>query len=150
MLLCNLGIALSQTDYDPMFATIAFEEALKANPHNEFIMENYLLYLVDSKQFDRYKRTIPNAKRLLDQDLMKNIQTMFNSMVNAIKTLGGSGIEVKEDGKSNDFNKSPLGGKLSVGNKMANLLKSIMSKKNSKTPSDYSRPTSIIQEENDD
>lgn len=48
--LCNLGMALGHLpQYDSLFANLAFEEAMHLSPSSEFIIENYLIYLLESE-----------------------------------------------------------------------------------------------------
>jgi len=49
--LSNLALALKRTKYDN-YAKIAFEEALNTNPGNTFILLNYMLYLLELKNFE--------------------------------------------------------------------------------------------------
>lgn len=42
-----------------MFATIAFEESMQANPHDSYVMENYLTFLIETHQFDKFKKALP-------------------------------------------------------------------------------------------
>ena len=45
--LCNLGLALSSTKYKD-YAKLAFEEAVNAQPGNSGILNNYLLFLLET------------------------------------------------------------------------------------------------------
>ena len=44
--LCNLALALKKTLYLD-YAQIAFEEAVKVSPGNTFILNNYMLFLLE-------------------------------------------------------------------------------------------------------
>ena len=115
-----------------MFATIAFEESMMANPHDSYVMENYLTFLIDTEQFDKYKRTLPQAKRLVAGDELKVIQEMYNSMIYCIKTLGGKVLDERrktvtsigdsESVTSSMLNKTQLSGKIGMSSKMNKLL----------------------------
>ena len=49
--LANLGMALRKTKFKE-YAKLAFEEAINSNPGNTWILMNYMLYLLQLKNFD--------------------------------------------------------------------------------------------------
>lgn len=49
--LCNLALALKHTSYLE-FAQVAFEEAVNVSPGNSFILTNYMLFLLEEKNFE--------------------------------------------------------------------------------------------------
>jgi Tfp pilus assembly protein PilF len=44
--ICNLALALKKTSYLE-YAQIAFEEAVNVSPGNTFILQNYMLFLLE-------------------------------------------------------------------------------------------------------
>lgn len=56
--LTNLAICLSNTAY-AQFADIAFDEALQSNPHSEEAMYQYLVYLLDTENYEKFKKLQP-------------------------------------------------------------------------------------------
>ena len=63
--LCNLGLILQKLNYND-FAKIAYEEGINVNPGNRALLKNYLLFLLEIKQFDKFNTVISHAKRVLD------------------------------------------------------------------------------------
>jgi Tfp pilus assembly protein PilF len=68
-----LGLVLSKTAYND-FAKIAFEAGINVNPGNKDLLHNYLLFLLEIKQFDKFNTVFNHAKRVLDQSELSNIQ----------------------------------------------------------------------------
>lgn len=52
-IMCNLGMVLQRISYHD-FAKIAFEEGIHINPGNKTLLNNYLLFLLEVKQFDKF------------------------------------------------------------------------------------------------
>jgi Tfp pilus assembly protein PilF len=48
------------------FAKIAYEEGIHVNPGNRALLKNYLLFLLEVKQFDKFQTVLIHAKRVLD------------------------------------------------------------------------------------
>lgn len=48
------------------YAKLAFEEAINSNPGNTFILMNYMLYLLQLKDFDMFNKMMPHSKRVLN------------------------------------------------------------------------------------
>ena len=63
--LCNLGMVLQRISYND-FAKIAYEEGIHINPGNRALLHNYLLFLLEIKQFVKFNTVITHAKRVLD------------------------------------------------------------------------------------
>ena len=63
-ILSNLGNTLTKLKDYP-HAWLAFEEALKINPTNASVIENYLLCLLEAKLLDRFEEIIEKNKSLL-------------------------------------------------------------------------------------
>lgn len=49
--LCNLALALKRTSHLD-FALMAFEEAVNVSPGNTFILNNYMMFLLEQQNFD--------------------------------------------------------------------------------------------------
>lgn len=49
--LCNLALSLKKTTYTE-YAQTAFEEAVNVSPGNTFILQNYMLFLLEVKKFE--------------------------------------------------------------------------------------------------
>lgn len=63
--LCNLGMALSKIKFND-YAKMAFEEAINVNPGNKTVLVNYLLFLLENKQFNKFANILTHAQRILD------------------------------------------------------------------------------------
>ncbi len=51
--LCNLALSLKKTQYLE-YAQTAFEEAVNFSPGNTFILQNYMLFLLETKNLDQF------------------------------------------------------------------------------------------------
>ena len=60
--LCNLGLALTKVQYT-YYAKIAFEESLSINPGNKACLINYLLFLLETKQRDKFPTVLKNGQK---------------------------------------------------------------------------------------
>ena len=63
--LCNLGLVLTKINYND-FAKIAFEEGININPGNKIILQNYMLFLLEIKQFEKFTSIMSHAKKVID------------------------------------------------------------------------------------
>jgi len=63
--LCNLGMTLSKIRFND-YAKIAFEEAINVNPGHKVVLVNYLLFLLENKQFNRFANILTHASRILE------------------------------------------------------------------------------------
>ena len=83
---------------DYSHAWIAFDEALKLNPSNKKIMENYLRCICESRDMKKFDHLIENAKFLTKDDY-----TRINAIGNEYKALLGLPIN-KLDKRTNYLN----------------------------------------------
>jgi Tfp pilus assembly protein PilF len=86
-ILCNLGLALSKTQYKD-YAVIAFEEAVNSAVGNTEVLMNYLLFLLETQQFDKFNKVLIHANRVMDETELKNIKQLsseFQKAVNGTK-----------------------------------------------------------------
>ena len=51
--LCNLALALKKTSYVE-YAKLAFEEAVNVSPGNSHILSNYMMFLLEQKNFEQF------------------------------------------------------------------------------------------------
>lgn len=65
--LSNLALSLKKTHYIE-YARIAFEEAINISPGNTFILNNYMMFLLQNKNFTQYDAILPHAKRVMRKD----------------------------------------------------------------------------------
>jgi len=64
--LANLALSLKKTNYIE-YAQIAFEEAVNVSPGNTFILTNYMMFLLEQKNFEQFEKVIPHARRIMDR-----------------------------------------------------------------------------------
>ena len=64
--LCNLALALKKTSYTD-YAQTAFEEAVNVSPGNTFILQNYMLFLLELKKFEQFQKVMTHARRVMDK-----------------------------------------------------------------------------------
>lgn len=64
--LCNLALALKKTGH-LNYALIAFEEAVNTSPGNTFILSNYMMFLLEQKNFDQFDKVMNHARRVMDK-----------------------------------------------------------------------------------
>lgn len=62
----NLALALKQTSYVD-YAKLAFEEAVNVSPGNTHILSNYMMFLLEQKNFDQFNKVLPHARRVMDE-----------------------------------------------------------------------------------
>ena len=82
--LCNLALALKKTGHLD-YAKIAFEEAVNVSPGNTFILSNYMMYLLEQKQFDQFNRVMTHAKRVMDKSEMDTITRLHEEFKAAME-----------------------------------------------------------------
>ena len=63
--LCNLALVLQKLNYND-FAKIAYEEGINVNPGNRALIRNYLLFLLEIKELEKFSTVLSHAKRVLD------------------------------------------------------------------------------------
>lgn len=72
-ILCNLGLALAKTQYKD-YANIAFEEAVNSCVGNTEILSNYMLFLLEIQQFDKFNKVCIHASRVMDEQELKGLK----------------------------------------------------------------------------
>ena len=82
--LCNLALALKKTSYIS-YAQVAFEEAVNVSPGNTFILQNYMLFLLETKKFDQFDRVIVHAKRVMDKSELDTVVKLRDEFRAAIE-----------------------------------------------------------------
>ena len=63
--LCNFALVLQKLTYND-FAKIAYEEGINVNPGNRALLRNYLLFLLEIKELDKFQTVLTHSKRVLD------------------------------------------------------------------------------------
>ena len=56
---------------------MAFEEAINVNPGNKTVLVNYLLFLLENKQFNKFSNILSHANRILDQSEFSTYQKLY-------------------------------------------------------------------------
>jgi Tfp pilus assembly protein PilF len=74
--LCNLGLTLSKIKFND-YAKMAFEEAINVNPGNKVVLVNYLLFLLENKQFNKFASILTHASRILDPAEFSTYQKLY-------------------------------------------------------------------------
>lgn len=81
--LCNLALSLKKTNYIE-YAQIAFEEAVNVSPGNTFILTNYMMFLLEQKNFEQFDKVLPHARRIMDKnelDIVVKLHEEFKTVV---------------------------------------------------------------------
>jgi len=81
--LCNLALALKKTSYTE-YAQMAFEEAVNVSPGNTFILQNYMLFLLEVKKFEQFTKVMTHAKRVMDKNELDTVQKLYEEFKSAI------------------------------------------------------------------
>ena len=97
--LCNLGMVLQRIAYND-FAKIAFEEGIHVNPGNKALLHNYLLFLLEVKQFDKFQTVITHAKRVLDVSEISTLQKLQGEFQKALGVSGQAAATLQMEKKS--------------------------------------------------
>lgn len=92
--LCNLALALKKTQYIE-FAMTAFEEAVNVSPGNTFILQNYMLFLLEQKKFEQFLKVMTHAKRVMDKTELDTVNKLYEEFKAAID--GSDGKSLPED-----------------------------------------------------
>lgn len=92
--LCNLALALKRTSYLE-YAKMAFEEAVNVSPGNTFILNNYMMFLLEQQNFDQFNKVMPHARRVMDRVELDTIQKLHDEFREAID--GTAGKTIPED-----------------------------------------------------
>ena len=92
--LCNLALALKRTSYLD-YAQIAFEEAVNVSPGNTFILTNYMMFLLEQKNFEQFNKVMPHARRVMDKTEFDMITKLHDEFKEAIE--GTAGKTIPED-----------------------------------------------------
>ena len=95
--ICNLALALKKTSYLE-YAQIAFEEAVNVSPGNTFILQNYMLFLLEQKKFDQFNKVMTHAKRVMDKIELETVIKLFDEFKAAVD--GTEGKVLPEDQRS--------------------------------------------------
>lgn len=74
--LCNLGMALSQTQYKD-YCIVAFEEAINSSPGNTSAVSNYLLFLLEVENFEKFRKVYAHACRFMDEQELANLEMVY-------------------------------------------------------------------------
>ena len=114
--LCNLALSLKKTNYID-FAQTAFEEAVNVSPGNTFIIQNYMLFLLEQKNFTQFDKVMLHAKRVMDRNELDTITKLYDEFKQAID--GTEGKVLPEDSQQLG------GGGMDLG-KMRSVLKKAM------------------------
>ena len=88
--LCNLALALKRTQYLD-YAAIAFEEAVNASPGNTFILTNYMMFLLEQKNWEQYSKVLPHARRVMDKTEFDMISKLHDEFKEAVEGTAGKG-----------------------------------------------------------
>lgn len=94
--LANLGMALAQTKYRD-YASIAFEEALAAGYGNLNILNNYLYFLLEDQQFEKFNSVSKSAQRVMEDQEFKALKQLAKDYMAAAKEAGQLKNEPKKD-----------------------------------------------------
>ena len=97
--LCNLALALKRTSSYVDYAQIAFEEAVNVSPGNTFILTNYMMFLLEQKNFAQFTRVMPHARRVMDKGELDMIAKLHDEFREAIEGTEGKFIP-GDDGSS--------------------------------------------------
>lgn len=98
--LCNLALALKKTSYVE-YAKIAFEEAINVSPGNSHILSNYMMFLLEQRNFTQFERVMPHARRVMDNRELDFISKLHDEFKEAIEGTDGKTLpEDKLDGAS--------------------------------------------------
>ena len=89
--LCNLGMALIKINLD--YASLTFEEALRLEPGNKRIINNFLLCLLISKQFAKFTKILTSVKVLLSDKEFDKYKALYNKFM---KVSGISALELEK------------------------------------------------------
>ena len=105
--LCNLGLVLSRINFHD-YAKIAFEEGINLNPGNKVLLSNYLLFLLEIKQFDKFNTILNHARRVMDQPEIAQFQKLLQEFQKALNTTSNANQPLPEQSKPNGALKSAL------------------------------------------
>lgn len=81
--LCNLGMTLSKIKFND-YAKMAYEEAINVNPGNKTVLVNYLLFLLENKQFNKFANILTHASRILDPAEFQTYQKLYQEFQKAV------------------------------------------------------------------
>jgi Flp pilus assembly protein TadD len=77
--LSNMGIALMKINLD--YSSLTFEEALRLEPGNKKIINNYLMSLLVSKQFAKFTKTLSSVKKLLSEKEFEKYKALYHKFM---------------------------------------------------------------------
>lgn len=83
--LCNLGLSLSTMPQFRDEAILAFEEAAELSPGDPYIIQNFLICLLEWGHEDRFRVLWKHAIRIMPQKQLLILSQMFNEFQTAIK-----------------------------------------------------------------
>lgn len=78
----NLGLALMKIG-NLEYSNLTFEEALRIEPGNPHIISNYMLCLLNGKQFAKYIKMLSNVKRLISEKDYEKYKALHNKFIKA-------------------------------------------------------------------
>lgn len=112
--LCNLALALKRTTYLD-YAQMAFEEAVNVSPGNTFILTNYMMFLLEQKDFGQFDRVLPHAKLVMAEyelDQITGLHQEFKEAIVGKNGQDGEGVSGPSSGQGGPKSFSALRGAL--------------------------------------
>lgn len=76
----NLGLAMMKIG-NLEYSNLTFEEALRLEPGNPQIINNYLLCLLTGKQFSKFIKMLSNVKRLISEKQYEKYRALHNKFM---------------------------------------------------------------------
>ena len=92
----NLALALKRTSYID-YAQLAFEEAVNVSPGNTFILNNYMLFLLEQSNFEQFNKVMGHAKRVMDKNELDVIGKLHDEFKEAIEGTEGKTLPEDEE-----------------------------------------------------
>jgi len=77
--LSNMGVALVKINLD--YSGLTFEEALRLEPGNKKIINNYLMSLLISKQFAKFTKILTSVKKLLNEKEFEKYKALYHKFM---------------------------------------------------------------------
>ena len=81
--LSNLGLALAKTQYKD-YSNMAFEEAVNMCPGNTDILANYMLFLLENRQLEKFNAVYKHAERIMDSPELNSLDNLYTEFYTAI------------------------------------------------------------------
>ena len=86
-----MGVALVKINLD--YSGLTFEEALRLEPGNKKIINNYLMSLLISKQFAKFTKILTSVKKLLNEKEFEKYKALYHKFM---KVSGIHQIELQK------------------------------------------------------